>query len=212
MNIDNQKEYWDSVAEQKTFTHKLDHALLGNCVQTDSHILDYGCGYGRIVKELLDLGYTNVVGFDTSKELVKRGKRDGNLPLYHIENPVGLSVAENSLDCVLLFAVLTCIPSNKGQKELMNLLYSKLKPNGILYISDYYLQHDITEVGKYEFLEGDEQNFGVFHLAEGVVFRHHTKEWISELTANFNMLEEHQVTVKTMNGHEARAFQLILRK
>lgn len=212
MDIDNQKEYWDRVAEQKNFTHKLDRALLGNYLHAGSHILDYGCGYGRIVQELQDLGYSHVVGFDTSKQLINRGRRNGLSQLLHMENPLDISIAEDSIDGILLFAVLTCIPSNKGQMELIDLLFSKLKPGGILYVSDYYLQLDKTEVGKYECLDGDADNYGVFHLEEGVVFRHHTKEWITRLTARFSLMVETQIAVQTMNGHEAQAFQLMLRK
>ena len=49
MEIDNQHPYWDRVAETKQFTHPLDLALLQRHVAPTAHVLDYGCGYGRIV-------------------------------------------------------------------------------------------------------------------------------------------------------------------
>ena len=55
MNIDNQKEYWDEVAEIKTFTHPIDLELINNFLNNQSRIVDFGCGYGRIVKQLTDL-------------------------------------------------------------------------------------------------------------------------------------------------------------
>ena len=87
MSIDNQNEYWNEVAEQKTFTHPIDITMLDKYLNMQSRILDFGCGYGRIVKELSDLGFENVVGYDTSKALVDRGRRENNLALYHIGDP-----------------------------------------------------------------------------------------------------------------------------
>jgi SAM-dependent methyltransferase len=212
MNIDNQKEYWNKVAEIKTFTHPVDFDLFNKLVDKQDKILDFGCGYGRVVKLLLDTGYEDVIGVDTSKELVSRGRSLDNLPLFHIDNPSDLLVKDNSIDCVLLFAVLTCIPSNQGQFELFKSLYSILKPGGLIYISDYYLQESSTETDRYEFLNNDKSNFGVFTLPEGATFRHHTKEWISILTKGLKVLIEKPIQVLTMNGHRASAFQIILQK
>ncbi len=212
MNLDNQKEYWDEVAEIKTFTHPINIELLNPFLNKQSTIVDFGCGYGRIVKELTDLGFENVCGFDTSKELISRGISENNLALYHIENPTELTLEDNSVDCIILFAVLTCIPSNEGQNNLIDLLLSKLKKGGILYISDYYLQEKSVEVDRYEYLNGDKNNFGIFRLPEGATFRHHTKEWIKTLTKDFEILIENPLIVKTMNGNIANGFQLIGKK
>lgn len=212
MDLDNQKEYWNRVAEIKTFTHPIDLELLNRFLNKQSIILDFGCGYGRIVKQLTDLGFENVLGYDTSKELIARGIQENNLSLFHIENPIELPQKDNSVDCILLFAVLTCIASNEGQEKLINLLFSKLKKGGIIYISDYYLQENSVEVERYEFLNGDANNFGVFKLPEGATFRHHTKEWIKTLTKIFEILIENPIVVKTMNGNTAEGFQLIGKK
>jgi len=212
MDLDNQKEYWDEVAEIKTFTHPIDLELIDLFLNKQSIIVDFGCGYGRIVKQLTDLGYENVTGFDTSKELIARGISENNLNLFHIENPTDLKLEDNSVDFIILFAVLTCIPSNAGQNSIINLLLSKLKKGGILYLSDYYLQEKSVEVGRYEYLNGDKNNFGVFTLPEGATFRHHTKEWIKTLTAAFEILIENPLIVTTMNGNVANGFQIIAKK
>ena len=212
MNLDNQTAYWNKVAESKTFTHPLDISILRNYLRPDSVILDYGCGYGRLVKELNHAGFINVRGFDTSNALINRGKKENDLPLFHIHSSLDLPVQDQTAEGILLFAVLTCIPSNQGQIDLIEMLNNKLKPNGILYISDYYLQNDSTEMERYSHLNEDQNNYGIFSLPEGATFRHHTKEWISELTKGFKTLVEKPVEVKTMNGHAAMAFQLVLQK
>jgi SAM-dependent methyltransferase len=211
-NIDNQSAYWDSVAESKTFTHPIDLDFLAEFVAKDASILDFGCGYGRIVSLLAKAEYQNIQGFDTSKALVERGLKTEKLPLFYIEIPLDLPVADDSIDCILLFAVLTCIPSNQGQRDLIRLLRSKLKPNGVLYVSDYFLQDDLSEVSRYTFWQGDEANFGVFTLPEGATFRHHQREWIDLLFEGFRKEKMQEIAVKTMNGHEAKGFQMMWRK
>ncbi len=210
MDLSNQAAYWNKVAKTKQFTHPIDIGLLEKYVDKTSVILDYGCGYGRLVNELQANGFTNVTGFDTSVELIARGEQVGNI--YHIGSPHELLVADDSVEGILLFAVLTCIPLNKDQVELIEILWNKLKPGGIMYISDYYLQTDTSEVRRYENLNDDENNYGVFSLFEGATFRHHTREWIVELLSRFDIKEEWSVPVKTMNGHEATAFQVIAEK
>ena len=210
-SIDNQKEYWDKVAQQKTFTHPINIDLLLKYVDKKDTIIDYGCGYGRLVDELLQAGFSNVNGYDTSVELINRGK-SYQLPLHHISDPGHLPLADNSVDCFILFAVLTCIPSNEGQTGLMQLLHSKLKPGGYIYISDYYLQNNEVAKSRYTYFNDDKENFGVFTLPEGATLRHHTKEWIAMLISNFEVKEEQLIEVKTMNGNSAEAFQLIVRK
>ncbi len=81
-----------------------------------------------------------------------------------------------------------------------------------MYVSDYYLQKDSREMDRYEYLNGDKENYGVFTLNEGVTFRHHPKKWIKELLVNFEMIEEKYIEVVTMNKHKAEGFQIIAKK
>lgn len=204
--------YWDKVANEKIFTHPINLLLVETYINRESTCVDFGCGYGRTVKILNDLGFKNVRGFDTSIELIKRGKRNGIKNIVHFNALSDLPVEDNSVDCILLFAVLTCIPDNATQMELLDVLYSKLKVGGIVYVSDYYLQSNPSEFDKYDYLNNDKENYGVFTLPEGVVFRHHTKEWIDKLLKKFKVRSENLIEVKPMNGNKAEAFQLVAQK
>jgi len=211
--LNNQHQYWDKVAATKTFTHPLDQDILLSFFQKTHKILDYGCGYGRLAEELYADGFINITGVDTSSELIKRGNSlYPELKLIAIGDVKELNDFETDFDIVLLFAVLTCIPANEGQRQLIEILYQRLRPGGFLYISDYYLQDNTGEVNRYHSLQQDPDNYGVFSLPEGVVFRHHTKEWIKELLQDFEMVTEKMIPVTTMNGHTAEAFQLLARK
>jgi len=212
-SINNQKQYWDSVAATKIFTHPLDAELVNNYFKKNFRILDYGSGYGRLTNEFYTEGFVNITGVDTSSALIKRGT--GLFPglnFLHIDKPSALNSFDNNYDAVVLFAVLTCIPSNAGQKDLINILSNRLKKGGFLYISDYYLQKDRIEVSEYGSFNNDLSNYGVFSLPEGAIFRHHTKQWIKELLKDLEIVSEKIIPVKTMNGHPAEAFQILVRK
>ena len=208
MDINNQTNYWDKVADQKVFTHPIHLPLLEQYLSKEATILDYGCGYGRIVEELLAAGYTDTTGVDTSEKLIQRGL-ENKLPLQHVSSPDALPAPDGTIDAVLLFALLTCIPTNAGQQHLIDILYNKLRSGGIIYISDYYLQ---ANTDRYTWYEGDKDNYGVFTLPEGATLRHHPREWIQTLLQRFTILDEQIIPVKTMNGNPAEIFQLIARK
>lgn len=211
--IDNQTDYWNRVAWTKNFTHPLNMEVFNSFVDKEDTIVDFGCGYGRIVRELTEAGYVHVSGYDTSENMIARGRKLGVRNLFMMDSSSGLPIQDATVDCVLLFAVLTCIPSNVGQRRVIEILRSKLKKNGLLYISDYW-QQDQPETSKkeYRFWNDDPENDGVFSHAEGVFFRHHSKWWISTLLESWTILHKKEISLTTMNGHVATGFQMILRK
>lgn len=200
-----QHDYWNRVAWEKEFTHPLDLALLNQHLSINSNILDYGCGYGRVIAELEGDGFRSVLGVDTSSELVRRAESTlGGEKAQHI-NSVRAPFENASFDCVVLFAVLTCVPNTAHQMTLIKEIHRLLKPGGLLYISDYLLQTD-------KFNEGTYNENGVFILSEGAVFRHHTLEYLKELFTDFKWITTKQVPVKTLLGSDAEAIQLLLKK
>ncbi len=45
-------EYWSNEGAKKTFTHPLNKEWLAG-IEKESAILDLGCGYGRLITELI---------------------------------------------------------------------------------------------------------------------------------------------------------------
>lgn len=212
--LDNQAPYWDQVAQAKTFTHPLDLALLTQFVSPQETVIDYGCGYGRVLRQLHDAGFA-AQGYDVSEQLIGRGRAE-NPDLadrfHHLPAPPQLPLPAASVGAVLLLAVLTCIPSNAGQRAVLAEIERVLRPGGVLYLSDYYVQALREATGAYGTLHDDAANYGVFTLPEGVTFRHHRPAWIAELTARFVVRHAQTVAVHTMSGRPTEAFQLLLQK
>lgn len=204
-----QISYWDRVAHEKRFSHPLRLDWMGKYSNKQARILDYGCGYGRILGELAKAGFQNVFGVDFSEAMLARARVV--VPQAGLVRNDGHSLAfqNECFDVLILFAVLTCIPDNNQQCELLAEVTRVLRPNGLLYVSDLLVNNDSRNRERYERDEASYGCYGVFELPEGVVVRHHTKEWIEEITRPFRQLENDEFTVTTMNGNASAAFQYL---
>ncbi len=204
--------YWDRVAEQKRFSHPLRVDWLRCNIDSAARILDYGCGYGRTLRELSQAGHENIIGVDFSHAMLVRCRRE--LPGVSVVRNDGraLPFESGSLDCVLFFSTLTCIPQDDLQRALIAEGKRVLRPNGLLYISDLLINEDARNRERYDRYAQVYGNFGVFELLEGVVVRHHRRAWIEKLTCSFEQLRYEPFTVITMNGNESAAFQYLGRR
>ena len=208
----NQVEYWNKVAKDKTFTLPVNTSKLLTHLPLESKILDYGCGYGRTCLELSSFGYSNIIGVDSSPEMIQRAQQTYPSLRFEINTANELHYADDAFDVILLIGVLTCIPSNEDQRNLINALSRILRVGGILYVVDYILQPDKRNQQRYTHYADEFGLYGVFRLEEGGVFRHHSIDWVKVLLKNFEIIDLSYVDVRTMNGHPARAFQYFCRK
>ena len=211
-NTASQISYWDRAAGKKRFSHPLRVEWLARYANQQARILDYGCGYGRTLAELSMAGYENFTGVDFSEAMLARAR--AALPGLGLVRNDGRSLAfkDGTFDAVLLFAVLTCIPDGKEQRLLLAETARVLRPGGLLYVSDLLINNDQRNRERYEQYAETYGRYGIFKLREGVVVRHHHREWISEVTSSFQQLEYEPFTVTTMNGNESAAFQFLGRK
>jgi SAM-dependent methyltransferase len=207
IELDRQLDYWDTKGTQKSFAHPLNLQRLDELLRPDSLIIDFGCGYGRCLGELFDAGYCNLIGLDFSPAMIAAARE--HLPNIKFEELRGSKcpLSNESVDAALLFSVLTCVPTDDGQRGIIEELYRVLKPGGLLYISDLWLQADERNKMRYAHDEPKYGIYGVFDLPEGVTVRHHDPNWIEILTTDFDRVALDDIDVLTMNGNPAKAFQ-----
>lgn len=208
-------EYWDAAAATKVFTHPLHEPWLA-ALNPDVAVLDYGCGYGRVLAELEQLGFQDLSGADTSPAMIDRARRERHgARLTVISDPPNLPSQETaSVDLILLFAVLTCVPDGDAQRALIAEVARVLKPGGQLYLSDVLLQDDARNRERYERGVQSYGTYGVFETGDGAVCRHHERAHLLELIAEagFAVAEERRIAVATMNGNAANGIQILARK
>jgi len=211
--LDLQIDYWNQVGPTKPCAHPVNVEQLGRWVSPTDRILDYGCGYGRALGFLHVNGYTNLIGVDPAPAMIDAARQNFPAISFDVLNDYQrVQLPDASVDGVLLLSVLTCVPTNEGQRAIISEIIRVLRPGGVLYISDMFLQTDSRNVERYVRDEKKYGIYGIFDLSEGVTVRHHTRGWIEILTKDFDSLELEEISVHTMNGHSAKAFQWFGRK
>jgi len=209
----NQREFWDEEAPAARFSHPLSPTWLEGIVSPDSPILDYGCGYGRTIAMLAEMGFQNVTGLDSSLAMLDRTR--AALPDVALVVVDGLRspFPDASFELVILFAVLTSIPEDHRQRAVIADVLRILRPGGHLYVSDLPLQTDARRRERYETARPDGLNYGTFYIdGRRAVMRHHTPEWFADLFSEFRVVERETLSVPTMRGHTADTVQYLLQK
>jgi SAM-dependent methyltransferase len=203
--------YWNREGSGKMFTHPVNIAWLQKYLPPPADILDYGCGYGRVVATLAEHGY-QATGVDAAGAMTEKARRLHPTLRFAPITPPETPFADETFDAAVLFAVLTCIPGDDEQRAAIEELCRVLKPGGLLYVSDYWLQTDQRNLDRYAQWKQKYSTWGVFEVADGVAVRHHSRVWIAELLQPWEPLEAADFQVTTMNGHPAAAFQWLGRK
>ena len=207
-DLDCQLEYWNRLGPGKSFHHPVNADRLAQWVSFDDPILDYGCGYGRVLGILDGLGYCRLIGVDPAKAMITEARRRlPGLRFEHCIDPCRLDLEKESIAAVLLFTVLTCVPTDEGHRAILREVGRVLRAGGLLYISDLWLQTDARNVERYKRDHHKYGTYGVFDLPEGVTVRHQDRQWLEELTAGYDVAVLEDVEIETMNGHRANGFQ-----
>ncbi len=199
--------YWNTIGPGKPFAHPINLDRLAQWVPRGARVLDYGCGYGRGVQRLHEHGYTSVLGADPAHGMVAAARaRCPGLTFEVLDHPPRVPQPDASFDAALLTAVLTCVPGDDDQRGVVAELTRLLRPGGLLHIADFWLQGDARNLERYEHARPPGAPYGTFTLPEGVTVRHHSREWLRQLTAGYEELTLDETLVRTMNGHDARGF------
>lgn len=103
--------------------------------------LDFGCGEGRVSRELVALGHT-VTGFDASPTMVAAARAADPTGDYLVADAVELPFPDGRFDVVLAYNVLMDVPDLPGSiREAARVL----APGGRLCLS---ITHPITNTGR----------------------------------------------------------------
>lgn len=202
--------YWNEIGSRKNFEDPLYLEKMAPYISSNSKIVEYGCGYGRILDMLQKQNFTDLQGFDFSKNMIERGRSTNpKLKLNHIVESGSIPLENQSIDCVILSTVLCCITERQEQEKVINEIFRILKPKGVLYLTDFLLNQDEKYQARYTHGMNTQLDYGVYTTTEGVAVRHHTTTWVLNLLKNFDIQWFEQFDFKTMNNNKARTFHCI---
>jgi 2-polyprenyl-3-methyl-5-hydroxy-6-metoxy-1,4-benzoquinol methylase len=98
------------------------------------HIIEIGCGYGRNIKALQELGYSNIRGVDISEEQIAYASNQLKLINVGVSDAVSALVGEEEVyDVILLLDVLEHLELSYSV-QLIELVKRALKPGGVFII------------------------------------------------------------------------------
>jgi ubiquinone/menaquinone biosynthesis C-methylase UbiE len=199
--VNTQSNAWNDIAEQVNFTVNPNLDLFEKYVHPRSTVLDYGCGYGRIANGLRQRGFTNVLGVDTSGEMIRRGVMSfPQVKLKHITD-FRIPTPDGHFDGVVVSAVLTCIASTAERQVVIDELMRVLKPAGIAYFVEFHA----SEFNKYE-------PDGTFVSGLGVKMKHFTRLELEGEISAFRLIHSEIQSATTIDGHETRAIHCFATK
>lgn len=183
-------------------------------------VVDYGCGSGRHIKLMKDIGFGRIVAIDTNEgclELTKKNLGDYSGIEFIRNKRVELPIEDESVDVLVAWGTLFYFGENERNSNL-RILRSKLKNGGVL-IADYRGANDSLyaagkEIEKDMFIlderAGDlcgipywfcnERNLRKLYEQNG--FRILELQRINRHIKNLTMIDEHYIVwVEKNEGH-----------
>jgi len=207
-----QNEFWDKEAAVKEFSDPFYLNELQAYIKPDSHIVEYGCGYGRLLNLLSQNGYAHLSGFDFSQKMIARGKQQSPQLDLHVIEHAAIPLPNASVDAVILSTVLCCVPDNAAQEAIIHEIYRILKPQGVLYLTDFLVTDTEHMNKKYQKDFARFGEWGIYQITEGALVRHYTPAHIQHLLNQFKPRWYHEQDFITMNNNPVKTFHGIYSK
>lgn len=207
------QQYWNDLGAKKVFEDPLYLDKLSPFLSPTAQIIEYGCGYGRMMRILKSAGYHNLIGFDFAPNMITRGLTENpDLDLRLLEKAGAMPCENESVDALVMSTVLCCITNEKELEALIHEIRRVLKPNGTLYITDFLICEHLRYQEKYS--SGLQQFgiWGIYTTNENLTVRHYTTETVMNLLRPFDIQWFEQFDFKTMNQNPARTFHCIAKK
>lgn len=182
MSTNNIRSSWDDIPELISTT-PFDIEMFSKYSHKESSILDIGCGYGRICKQLEESGYKHIVGVDSSEILLKRASSSLIFTKLILSDALSMPLINEQFDVAISFGVINCL-TKKNDFEVYALEVDRLlKPGGYFLVNEFTRNDSEYFEKKYSVGAEKYKLNRVFKSNTGLVYRHYS---IAEILSVFD--------------------------
>jgi ubiquinone/menaquinone biosynthesis C-methylase UbiE len=218
---------WNQFKGKETPSTVEIHESFFKAVPKNSHVLDFGCAWGRVAFQLQKLGY-NVTGFDlninavnTALESAKLCENRGGKVKFNKANAMDLPYLDGSFDACIIQAFLTTINAPLDRIKVLSEAHRVLKKNGILYLADFGLNWKnlhYREIYRRDYISTME--LGTFIVKEDskalgedlFTVHHYTRKELIDLVKDFTVENFHETVFTTFHGNRTKGYIVIARR
>lgn len=193
MLLPNSADTWAPVAKTIQFSLPVCIGDLARLLPTNARILDVGCGYGRIARELRNYGFTDVIGYDSSRSMIERGHREHPDLTLRLNVGTHLPEPDGAADAVVCCAVLTCIPDPMTRARMISEMERVLRPSGVAHVVEFSESKDRR------------YNAGRFRSGLGIEMVHFTRERLLTELDRFEKLGLREFACRSLSGSPENA-------
>lgn len=194
-----------------TFTTPLpDARILSLAPPESSSVLDIGCGYGRVLKHMYEIGYRDLTGIDVSNALISRAKQLCPDAVYHVQDIERIQF-EQRYDLILIMGVIEYILGDENQKEFFSKVSEVLRPNGHVLLETFVL--DPTNIRQYMAGLLRTGHWGRFtNNSKRFECHHQSYATMDKLVSEFfEVISQTRRKFLTWSGDECNGYSLVLR-
>lgn len=143
-------------------------------ITNDMVVLDFGCGMGRVAKELITRFDCKVIGLDISESMLTFAKLyTANLNKFQGTRTYS---TPNSVDVAI--AILALQHAENPQKEIDNII-NTLKPNGIFVLLNESHRFVPSAIDRNNYVVWNDDGFDIFGYIEARLKKVNSVEYIS---------------------------------
>lgn len=206
--------YWGENTQSMVFTTPLPSKDIMGCIPKNSFILDFGCGYGRIVEYIEKLGYSNYLGIDISNDLVLRAKQYHPNYNFEVASLKDLIRRNMRFDVIIIMGVIENIFESSDRNIFVKELFELLNGDGIVYLETFLLD-DLVHKEKYIFAQKNGYLYGTLILNDGnLILFHDTEKGIDKLFCSVGFVKQKssKAVFKTWNDKSVLGCEVIFKK
>lgn len=213
-------DYWKKIDYHPSIREIFPYILI-KYLPPSAEILDIGCNIGDTCRFLAPYA-ARITGIDVNKDAISKAinliSDKDKFSIKYQKLDILKDKINKKFDAILMIRFLTCLPNYDHWKKAIDIAYSILKKDGIIYIYDFLYSKNLKSY-KERYLYGEKNlsrkgNFIVNDKNNKFLFtaHHHTKEEVAYITDKFRKLYFEHFKNKSLNGNICKVFEFIGKK